>query len=60
MNTFMMEVTSGNRRSSRQVRDSLWMAYMAAMDNGDIKSFHEENLPSPLIPKEQYRSDRER
>ncbi|XP_046862533.1 metal cation symporter ZIP14-like [Xenia sp. Carnegie-2017] len=59
MNTFMMEVTSGNRRSSRQVRDSLWMAYMAAMDNGDIKSFHEENLPSPIIPKEQYRSDRE-
>ncbi|CAB4024526.1 Zinc transporter ZIP10 [Paramuricea clavata] len=60
LNTFIMEVTSGNRRSSRQVRDSLWMAYMAAVDdNGEIPSINEDGLPTPGAPKEHYRSNRE-
>lgn len=60
VNAFIMEVTSGNRRSSRQVRDSLWMAYMATMDeNGEIP-FNDENLSSPGAPKEHHRSNRER
>jgi hypothetical protein len=61
LNAFMLEVTSGNRRSSRQVRDSLWMAYMAAVDeNGEIPSFHEDSQQAPGVPKEHYRSNRER
>ena len=61
VNAFIMEVTSGNRRSSRQVRDSLWMAYMATMDdNGEIPSLNDEGIPSPGVPKEHYRSNRER
>ena len=60
LNAFMMEVTSGNRRSSRQVRDSLWMAYMAAIDdNGELTSFPEEGLPAP-VQREHYRGNRER
>lgn len=60
LNAFMMEVTSGNRRSSRQVRDSLWMAYMAAVDeNGEMQPFNEEGIPLGS-PKEQYRGNRER
>ena len=56
-----MEVTSGNRRSSRQVRDSLWMAYVAAIDeNGELPAFQEDGLSSPGAPKEHYRSNRER
>lgn len=55
---FISEVTSGNRRSSRQVRDSLWMAYMAAMESDDELTAFPEELAGGN--REHYRSNRDR
>ena len=62
MKEFINEVTSGNRRSSRQVRDSLWMAYMATMEENDGEFDFNDEVP-PMVPtarEPHFRSTRDR